>query len=790
MHVARAFVARHAIALICLTFFILGSLYAIYTPIFEASDEVWHYPMVAFIAQTWQLPVQPLEPGSSSGPWRQEGSQPPLYYGLGALLTFWIDTGDLAQVRHLNPHVAAGEITPDGHNPNLVVHNPALERFPWRGTVLAVHLVRFLSVLLGTWAVYLTWVLVRTLYPDPPWLAPVTAAVHAFTPMYLFISASVNNDALIVPLCTLALLQMVQLVKEDTCGGEASPLRTALLPYLKLGITLGLALLTKASALGLLPLAAAAIAWKSWRLHVRSHAQHSATHLLRALSFFATRLGLTLGTAGLLAGWWFYRNFRLYGDWLGLNAFYAVLGTRAVPADLRQLWAERHAFAAGYWGNFGGLNVPFPAWTYTLLNVFALFALVTATLRLIVWLTGYNPATGERRAPPLWPFHWDNLTAARALAWAWPAIVFVSWVRWATVTWSSQGRLIFSAIPMWSLFLVLGTMGYPLRRPQKHLHVLPVDLAVILLLLSLTALPLRILPAYTPPKAVADLRPRYALDVRFGDLLRLRGYDLGHGGVPLRPGGTFPLTLYWEALTPSETDHSIFIHILGEGDRIIAQRDTFPGKGLLSTTWLEPGRMWVERYAIPIPPMAYAPDRLTVAVGVYETWKGARLPAFAAEGEALGERVTFGDLLLTPNTGDVPNPIDVRFGRGIRLRGYDLSALHIRPGRQLTVTLYWEATADGETDYTLSVQLLDAQWRKAAQVDAPTTRPTSRWREGDRFTEVRHLTIAPDALPGLYDLQLTFYRLVENGELMHLPVVWEEGQLPAEWIVLTTIRVE
>ncbi len=43
-------------------------------------------------------------------PWRQEGSQPPLYYAMGAALTFWIDTSDMEVVRQPNPHARAGEI--------------------------------------------------------------------------------------------------------------------------------------------------------------------------------------------------------------------------------------------------------------------------------------------------------------------------------------------------------------------------------------------------------------------------------------------------------------------------------------------------------------------------------------------------------------------------------------------------------------------------------------------------------------------------------------------------------
>ena len=101
------------------SFAVLAMIYSISVPIFEASDEVWHYPMVETIASTWSLPVQPLTPGDSSGPWRQEGSQPPLYYAIAAALTSWIDTSDMESIRHLNPHVAAGEIRPDRNNTNI-----------------------------------------------------------------------------------------------------------------------------------------------------------------------------------------------------------------------------------------------------------------------------------------------------------------------------------------------------------------------------------------------------------------------------------------------------------------------------------------------------------------------------------------------------------------------------------------------------------------------------------------------------------------------------------------------
>ena len=75
-------------------FVTLAVVYSVVTPIFEAGDEVWHYPFVQYLATGHGLPVQ--DPNVKTA-WEQEGGQPPLYYALSALATFWIDTGDLPE---------------------------------------------------------------------------------------------------------------------------------------------------------------------------------------------------------------------------------------------------------------------------------------------------------------------------------------------------------------------------------------------------------------------------------------------------------------------------------------------------------------------------------------------------------------------------------------------------------------------------------------------------------------------------------------------------------------------
>ena len=120
---------RWGLPLLLVAFVLVGWQYAVVVPLFEASDELWHYPMVQTLANGNPLP---LLDAADPGLWRQEAGQPPLYYWLAAAATRWIDTSDLPQVRWLNPHVDNGISTPDG-NINLAIHTAA-ENFPWRGT--------------------------------------------------------------------------------------------------------------------------------------------------------------------------------------------------------------------------------------------------------------------------------------------------------------------------------------------------------------------------------------------------------------------------------------------------------------------------------------------------------------------------------------------------------------------------------------------------------------------------------------------------------------------------------
>src|SRR5690606_11446992 len=236
------------LGLILGAFVVLALIYAWATPPLEASDELWHFGMVDVIADTGALPVQ--VPGVETA-WEQEGSQPPLYYALGALLVRSVDRSDFDNLREPNPHAKAG-IPGASDNKNLVLHDTPHP--PLQGTALAVYLLRGLGVLLGCITVVAVYNAAWEL-ASRQLIALVAAGITAFNPMFLFISASVNNDNLVTALNSLILWQMLVMLRRGF-----SPWRS-----LALAVLIMLSSLSKLSGLVLVPVVALAGLWIAWQ---------------------------------------------------------------------------------------------------------------------------------------------------------------------------------------------------------------------------------------------------------------------------------------------------------------------------------------------------------------------------------------------------------------------------------------------------------------------------------------------------------------------------------------------
>lgn len=749
---------KQILAFILLSFVLLGGNYALVTPPFEASDELWHYPMVRHLADGNPLPVQVFDP-ALAGPWKQEASQPPLYYYLAAALTFWIDTSDMPQLRWLNPHVDNGVITQDG-NINLVAHNPAGS--PLRGTRLAIVLIRLASVLMGATTVYFTYLIGKEVAPSRPELALGAAAINAFTPMFLFISAAVNNDNLAVMLASWAIWLLMRQVTN-----QASNRRHWLLA----GVIIGLAVLTKEGTLGLLPLAAGT----AFIAQYRQFPQWPLPKLLgRALSQFA----LLLLPVGLIAGWWYYRNILLYQDWLGWNAFLAVLGQRPQPASLAQLWDERWGFLLSYWGLFGGVNVPMWNWIYQLLNGVLLAGLVGYLIGLWQTVGKLLKKTKPSSFNPLTMLlDWAVSHFPLLICWLFSLAVVYGLVQWATITWSSQGRLVFTAISSLTVLLTVGLAGWLSPRPAGYSLF---GLATFMFMVAAAAPWVWIRPAYQPPPTTipANLVP---VKATFGQSLELVGYSLSQQTA--RPGESLEVILVWQVLNQMNDNWSVFVHL---NDPILnsplAQRDMYLAQGLWASSWLRPGQTIVNRYQLQIPQTAVTPSELQLVVGLYDFATGRRLAM--SDGQ---DSLNLTNLPLVSQAGPYPNPTQINFGEELELVGHELEPRLLRPGQSLNLTLYWRPLHHLEIDYTVFAQIVGPDTTRWASADlAPVT---SQWPAGTIQRQTISLSLQETTPAGVYPLIIGLYTQPTPNTFQRLQIVVAGRTTMDNFLTLSQIRV-
>ena len=742
-------------------FLILGFIYSVANPIFEAPDEVFHYPYIKHLADGQGLPVQRLD---AEQLWEQEGSQPPLYYALGALLTRWIDTDDLSLVRVLNPHARIG-IPLARDNKNMVLHT-ARECWPWRGTTLAVRIVRSFSLLLGAGTLWCSYRLARALVPQHPNVALGTLALAALNPMFLFISGSVNNDNLVILLASLSVLRMVRLLERGTTP------RALLL----LGVLIGLACLSKLSGLGLLPLAALALLLAHLRDGQRAVSQMTTpaarwAHLLRA---WMRDLALLLLPVVLIAGWWYLRNWRLYGDPSGLNRMLEIFGRRHRSPGVIGLLQEFEGFRISYWGLFGVVNVLLqPHWLYKVLDALTLMGALG--LGLTLW---------RRRHDGL-PANWPGLL----LAAAWIVIVFLALLRWTSLTKASQGRLAFPAIGCLSLFLSLGLLAW---FPPRMWSRVVLGLALALGILAVSAPFVSIRAAYRRPKILspADVSPTAnPYLATYGGVMRLLAHEVDTRPVP--PGGEVAVTLYWQSLAPIEENLSVYIHLFGWDGQRLGQRDSYTGGGMYPTSLWSPGEIIRDTYYVPVRKDAIGPVAAKVVVGLYRLQTMDPLPVVDAQGTPIGQPVLTRVKVAVPTKAVQPqHPLGAELGGMVRLLGYDLPADWVAAGGEMPVTLYWQVVRAPDRDYHVFLHLSDAEGQLVGQGDGPPlgdNYPTSFWGAGEMLTDRHTLRVRADTPGGEYFVVTGLYDLASG---QRLPVVLAVGGQQTDRVPLGSVRVE
>ena len=84
-------------------------------------------------------------------------------------------------------------------------------------------------------------------------------------------------------------------------------------------------------------------------------------------------------------------------------------------------------------------------------------------------------------------------------------------------------------------------------------------------------------------------KPEHGVGAEYGGAIRLLGYDLEP--EPLRPGGRFTLTWYWESLAKVDRDWMVFVHLDAAGGKSRHNLDHHPLRGLYNAERWKPGEV-------------------------------------------------------------------------------------------------------------------------------------------------------------------------------------------------------
>jgi 4-amino-4-deoxy-L-arabinose transferase-like glycosyltransferase len=731
--VTRLPTLQQPLALVIVAFLVLGTVYSTAIPLFEAPDEQWHFAYVQYIATGGGLPVQsPDHPAHLA---RQEGSQPPLYYLLATAATFWINTSDFPDIVWENPHYGYDVPGIVNDNKNLFIHT-ARENFPYQGAALAIHFARLVSLLLGALAIFFTYRLTLEIYPEAKFVGLSAAALVAFVPQFLLVSSAVSNDSAIVAMSAVSLWLIVGLPRSEPSLGRVAAT----------GAATGLAALAKVSGLGLVLVAIVVLILverKNWR--------RLAVHLIALVAVFI-----------LVAGWWYLRNWVLYGEFTGTDRMLHIFGARQTPLTLSQLLTQLGEVWETFWLGFGWGNIRAQPPVYVLLGILILLC----ALGLVIGMA-------RRR-------HQVRDVLAKALPLVvlaiWATMVFVELLRWMMLTRAPHGRLLFPALPALMPLLVVGLTQWTSMRVRPLVAVLA---ATALFALAALAPFLILAPAYAYPPVlgVDDVRNlKNRVDINYDDKVELIGYDLAPSAA--QPGGAIQLDLYWQSLTAMDRDYSIGIHVLDRNQRVIGARDSYPGHGLVPTRLWRVGQIFRDTYWVPIALDATAPSVAQIQIAVYDRSDKSDLTAVGPNGQAITP-IVGRFKLATPNPAPVnpENPAHYTFGTVIALAGYDL-----RSDSGLDLTFYWKRAAPMKVDYTVFVHILDAAGNIVAQKDRQPmdgADPTSLWEEGEQVVD-RYSFEAP-LDPAAAQIEIGMYR-TDTGQ--RLEVADENGKPLGDHVML------
>jgi hypothetical protein len=261
------------------------------------------------------------------------------------------------------------------------------------------------------------------------------------------------------------------------------------------------------------------------------------------------------------------------------------------------------------------------------------------------------------------------------------------------------------------------------------------------------------------------------------------------------PGGALPITLYWQALRPTNQHYIVANHLLSSTDlRQWGGRDRVPQTYYSTALWT-PGEVVRDEYLVPVDPTA-PPGVYRLDIGLYVELAGQiwHLPLVQEGTELDANSVTTGPIKvggppagITVENPSPKYPASINLTDFVTFLGYDMSL----SGDVLDLALYWQVDALLSTDYTTFVHVIDGAEHATgqpgtivAQMDRPPaggSYPTSLWDSGEVIRDAIQIPIPAQTPPGDYEIVIGLY---DPATGQRLPVLDNQGKPTGDQISL------
>lgn len=136
----------------------------------------------------------------------------------------------------------------------------------------------------------------------------------------------------------------------------------------------------------------------------------------------------------------------------------------------------------------------------------------------------------------------------------------------------------------------------------------------------LDAAPLTTIKIPVAPPRAKELDAATPLQARVGENFMLARYALQFDAAPR----VVHLALYWQDLSKTENDYTVFVHVLDANGKIVAQKDAPPLDGAYPTSIWDAQEIVKDSYELAIPADARAP--FSIEIGMYSPTTLKRLP--------------------------------------------------------------------------------------------------------------------------------------------------------------------